>query len=118
MSVLNTLPAPVIQMGLVEKIVEVQQNQPYVQQQVAQESARQALDAAKSRVAGLDQSELGKKVREKSEEQGGGGQRHSRSHSRKDETPAPEDTQGFAAEAEAEPPRTKPWSGYIVNLKI
>lgn len=117
MSVLNTLPAPVIQMGLVEKIVEVQQNQPHVHQQVAQESAKQALNEAKSRVAGLDQSELGKKVREKSEDQGGG-QRHSRSRSREGEPPAPEGTQEFTPEAETETLRTKPWSGYIVNLKI
>lgn len=118
MSVLNTLPAPVLQMGLVEKIVEVQQNQPHVQQQVAQESAKQALNEAKSRIAGLDQSELGKKVREKSEEQSGGGQKRSRSRSREGEPPAPESPQELSPETEPEAPRTKPWSGYIVNLKI
>ena len=116
MSVLNTLPAPVIQMGLVEKLVDVQQNQPHVQQLVAQESAKQALLEAKSRVAGVDNSENGKKVREKSEDQDTRG----RSRSRKRKVTASFSIPDLdeADESEAEAPRTKPWSGHILNIKI
>ena len=50
MSELNMMPVPIVQMGLVEKLVEVEQNQPHVQQLVAQESAKQAMKAEAERV--------------------------------------------------------------------
>lgn len=65
-SVINTLPAPVVQMGYVEKIVEMQQNQPYVQQLVAGESAAQSIRKEKEQVAVMRQGEGSGRVRERS----------------------------------------------------
>lgn len=108
MSVLNTLPAPIIQMGLVEKLVEVQQNQPHVQQQVAQVTARQELKEEQSRVSGLDKSEDSKKVRDREAGQGGEQRRQEKRQASQEDGP----------EAEKEQGKTKPWSGHIVNIKV
>lgn len=109
MSVLSTLPAPIIQMGLVEKIVEVQQNQPAVHQLVAQATTREELRQARSRVSGLDASENGKKVHDR--EAGGRNPGHGGRH-HEDERPGEEQAE------EDESPRTRPWTGHIVNLKV
>ena len=109
MSVLNTLPAPVIQMGLVEKIVEVQQNLPHVQQLVAQTTARESIKEEQSRVAATDGSENSKKVRER--DSGQGGQQRD-PDGRRQGNPAREEGQ------DQDSPRTKPWSGHILNIKI
>lgn len=111
MSVLNTLPAPVIQMGLVEKIVDAQQNQPSVQQVVAQATTRQELKEANSKVSGLETADQGKKVQERDAGQrnsGGSGKRPGRESGAQGEEPAPE----------GENAKTKPWSGHLVNLKV
>lgn len=106
MSVTNTLPAPVIQMGLVEKFVEVNQNQPYVQQLVAQEMAKEALKEQSGRVRETEKPAEGKKVDDR---QGGGNRQDARQM--KDRQP------GGGDDAEDAPP-AKPWAGHILNLKI
>lgn len=108
MSVLNTLPAPVIQMGLVEKLVEAEQNQPYVQQLVAQTTARQELKEARERIAAPENSEESKQIRDREARQGRREQRQSGRQGGKN--PAESD--------EEDAPRTKPWAGHILNIKI
>ena len=112
MTVLSTLPAPVIQMGHVEKIVEVAQNQPQVQQQVAQEAAVQTLREQQRRVAGVVTAKEGKRVRER--EAGGRGRQEAEADRH------PPSGQGRAGDAESGdgPHRENPWAGRIVNLKI
>ena len=116
MSELNMLPVPIVQMGLVEKLVEVEQNQPHVQQLVAQESAKQAMKAEAERVPQVDSSEHGKKIRnrdsgrEKKEQR----QAPGRFSDGKGETQtAPED-----GASEIETATANPWAGKIVNMKV
>ncbi|MDL2316067.1 hypothetical protein LJC59_03185 [Desulfovibrio sp. OttesenSCG-928-A18] len=71
MSVLNTMPTPVIQMTLVEKLVTNEQNHPQVQQQLAGQLALETIKQQDERVSGLENTEHGKKVRERE----GGGRR-------------------------------------------
>ena len=112
MSVLNTLPAPVIQMGLVEKIVDTAQNQPHVQQLVAQEAALQALKAQGERIAGTEVLANSRKVRDREEGQGRQGRDPGRQRADDD---ASEDE---AAQADTSPAQPSPWAGNIVNIKI
>lgn len=113
MSVLNTLPAPVIQMGLVEKIVEVEQNQPHVQQLVAQETARQELREQGERVSLLQTTDPGRRVRERE----GGGQGRPGAHG---ERRAAEQAEDAADEGQTDEGAYKanPWAGHIVDVKI
>lgn len=116
MSVLNTLPAPVIQMGLVEKIVDAQQNQPVVQQLVAQATTRQELKDAQSKVSSLESADSGKKVREREAGQGNANNPDSRADGRgTDGDRRPGDD---APASEPGNARTKPWSGHILNVKV
>jgi hypothetical protein len=113
MTVLSTLPAPVIQMGHVEKIVEVAQNQPQVQQQVAQEAAVQTLREQQRRVAGVDTAKEGQRVRER--EAGGRGRQEAEADRH---SPSGQETGGGDAESGDDPRKGNPWAGRIVNLKI
>lgn len=112
MSVLNTLPAPVVQMGLVEKLVDVEQNQAQVQQQVAQQSAGAALKAQSERIAEVNTAERGKRVRDR--EAGGGGQEQQRQAGQR----RPGEADGEDDSAQAGPHKANPWAGHIVNVKI
>lgn len=116
MSELNMLPVPVIQMGLVEKLVEVEQNQPHVQQLVAQESARQALKAESERVPVVDVTEQGKKIRDRDPEREKKERSQARTRLFADRADA-EDHEDEAA-AEAGSSKGDPWSGQIVNMKV
>lgn len=116
MSELNMMPVPIVQMGLVEKLVEVEQNQPHVQQLVAQESAKQALKAEAERVPQVDSSEQGKKVRNRDSGQ-----------ERKERRQASERDSGGKGEAQTdqedgasgiETATANPWAGKIVNMKV
>lgn len=116
MSDLNMLPVPVVQMGLVEKLVEAEQNQPHVQQLVGQEIARQALKAEAERVPVVDSTEHGQKIRKRE----GRHERKGRQHasSRSSGGPGdPEEADGTAAD-EAASPTSNPWAGQIVNMKV
>lgn len=62
MSVQNPLPISVIQMSYVEKIAEVAQNQPQVQQEVGQEIMRKELQRNASQVAATEKTNSAKKV--------------------------------------------------------
>lgn len=116
MSELNMLPVPIVQMGLVEKLVEVEQNQPHVQQLVAQESAKQAMKAEAERVPQVDASEHGKKIRNRDSNQ-----------EKKERRQTPDRSSGGKGEAqtaaeddasEIETPPANPWAGKIVNMKV
>lgn len=110
MSVLNTLPAPIIQMGHVEKLVEVAQNQSYVQQQVSRDEARKTLKTEAEQVAGTDRSAHGRKVREKEEDEG---RRRQHAGDGKQRSDAEE-----AAEKEERSNKDNPWAGHIVSITI
>lgn len=112
MSVLNTLPAPVIQMGHVEKIIEVEQNQPYVQQLVTQEAAREALKAQGERVSEVEVADRGRKVRER--EAGGNRQQPGGEGQAKREAAG----EGEEASSGSGPGQPNPWAGHLVNVKI
>lgn len=109
MSVLNTLPAPVIQMGHVEKLVEVAQNQSTVQQQISQEEAQKTLKAEAEQVAGTDRSAQGKKVRAKKDEEDGRRQQAGSGGQRDAKKEAPEEENAN---------KGNPWSGHIVSITI
>ena len=126
MSVLNTLPAPVIQMSYVEKIVDQQQNQPHALMQAGQEAAREARKAEAQRIAGTEPTEHGRKVRERNEDRGRGRQNNDETgrrgasqtasqHTAADETELPD--AGHDAD-EPKTPKANPWAGNIVNVKI
>jgi hypothetical protein len=111
MSVLTTLPAPIVQMALVEKIVDEQQNQPHVQQLVSQVTTRQELRARRGKVSALDFSEEMSRIQEGDEEPNlpDKGSRRPKTLSPHDDVPE---------EPEQEQPRTKPWAGHILNIRI
>jgi hypothetical protein len=112
MSEMSLLPVPVIQMGLVEKLAEVEQNQPYVQQIVAQESARQALQAQAERVPATDASEHGKKIQNREPGQEKREQRHRReAGDRRDASSGDDDAEDAMA-------ASNPWTGQILNMKV
>ena len=115
MSVLNTLPAPVVQMGLVEKIVEMEQNHPQVQQLVSQETAAQELKKQSTQVPKIENSEPGKKIRDREAGQQGKKQHASgkKGHAAEEDPSAEEN-----AAPETMPHEANPWAGHIVNVKI
>jgi hypothetical protein len=112
MSVLNTLPAPVIQMALVEKIVDAEQNQVEKREAATRTATRRDLRAKRSQVSAADAAEEKNRIEES------------------DEEPNPDDRHarrggyfGPAEEEESAGPdgksaQTKPWTGHIVNIKI
>lgn len=113
MSVEQGLPLPVVQMGHVEKIVETAQNQPHVQQLVAQELAAAELQRANSQVQKTEVTEAGRKVddrkkeRRKGQQGGDGGRSQARDASGAETDGEEPDRQGMS-----------PWAGHIVNVKI
>ena len=112
MSEMSMLPVPVIQMGLVEKLVEVAQNQPHVQQLVAQELARQAAKAQTEQVPQVDASERGKKIRDRESGQKKREQHHASGQ------PSGEQNEDGQQSAEDGPHTANPWAGQIVNMKV
>ena len=116
MSELNMMPVPIVQMGLVEKLVEVEQNQPHVQQLVAQESAKQALKAEAERVPQVDSSEQGKKVRSRDSSQEKKEQRQASGRFSGGKDGAQTDQEDGASGSETG--TANPWAGKIVNMKI
>jgi hypothetical protein len=113
MTVLSTLPAPVVQMGLVEKIVEVAQNQPQVQQQVAREAAVQTLREQQQRVAGAEEAKQGRRVRERE----AGGKKRQEAGAGRENTPSGQTPPEGAACGDGAR-KSNPWAGNIVNLKV
>ena len=116
MSELNMMPVPIVQMGLVEKLVEVEQNQPHVQQLVAQESAKQAMKAEAERVPQVDSSEHGKKIRNRDSGQEKKERRQASNRSSDGKHEARADQEDGASEIETAP--AYPWDGKIVNMKV
>ncbi|MDR3176576.1 MAG: hypothetical protein LBU06_08605 [Desulfovibrio sp.] len=113
MSIINTLPAPVIQMGHVEKIVELQQNQPYVQQLVARETAVQSLKTEREKVAATPQSVASSRVRERD---GGKGDRRPRQENKARDEDFLDVEARIVPEDEAEA-RSLP-AGSLIDIKI
>lgn len=111
MSVLNTMPAPVIQMGHVEKIVEAVQNQPYVQQLVAQEEAKKTLKAESEQVAVAEKTAQSRKVRDRGEEEGSRQQQHAGP----DGEPGGDKTDSPDEEGRN---KNNPWAGHIVSITV
>ncbi|MDR2489222.1 MAG: hypothetical protein LBD42_07010 [Desulfovibrio sp.] len=108
------LPVPVIQMGLVEKLAEVEQNQPYVQQLVAQENARQALQAEAERVPVTNASEQGKKIRDRNS----GRKKQKRQRSSKQSSDERCAAQSEWDGADTDLAANNPWTGQIVDMKV
>jgi hypothetical protein len=108
-NVVNTLPAPVIQMGYVEKIVEMQQNLPYVQQLAAGEAAVRALEQHREKIEAGTATEPSARVRERDSGQGGGENRPARDG----------ETAGDSASEDGGAANTgRPWSGRLVDITI
>jgi hypothetical protein len=116
MSVLNMLPVPVIQMGLVEKLVEVEQNQAHVQQLVSQESAKLAMKAQAEQVPVVDVAEQNKKIRDRNSEREKKERRKAAGRSFRGRSAAQNDEDDDAAANEQA--KANPWAGQIVNLKV
>ncbi len=118
MSVLNTLPAPVVQMGLVEKIVDQQQNQPHALLQAEQEASREQLKAEAQRIGKSELVEQGRRVRDRGEKQR---EKQPGPEHRGGNRPGQPPAESFAGQESALPeetPPANPWAGNIVNLKI
>ena len=107
MTVDNTHALPVVQMGHVEKLVEVAQNQPHVQQLVAQQTIALELKKQDSQVAKTEKSEKGRRVGNSDEKdrQGQNARSHSQDGSQQEETPPEEEA-------------ASPWVGNNINVKI
>ncbi|MDR2124075.1 MAG: hypothetical protein LBP38_03720 [Desulfovibrio sp.] len=113
MNIVNTLPAPVVQMGHVEKIVEMQQNLPYAQQAALGDAAVRALEREREKIEAGAEAELAAKVRERA---GGRGGRNAGGGSQ----PAPERERG-GGEADEDGGGAKsgrPWSGRLLDITI
>ncbi len=110
MTVDNTLNLPVVQMGHVEKLVEVAQNQPHVQQLVAQQTVAQELKKQESQVPKTENAEKGRRVRDRDgdDRPGSNTRQHAQGNS-----PGKQDS---PPEEEASP--STPWVGHLVNVKI
>ena len=121
MSVLNTLPATVVQMGLVEKIADQQQNQPHALLQASQEASRELLNAERQRIAKSEAMEHGRKVRDRGDDRPG--ERKDRRNSQGNAPSTDNKTATGQLDEElsgggAEAPVANPWAGNIVNMKI
>ncbi|MDR2604977.1 MAG: hypothetical protein LBC55_06475 [Desulfovibrio sp.] len=112
MNVINTLPAPVVQMGHVEKIVEMQQNLPYAQQAATAEEAARSLERAREKIEAGAETESSVKVRKREGGRGGGRGGGSR--------PAPEKEAdgGEAGEDGVGAKSGRPWSGRLLDITI
>ncbi len=108
MTVDNTHALPVVQMGHVEKLVEVAQNQPHVQQLVAQQTIVQELKRQDGQVAKTEKSEKSRRVGNKDvdERQGNYAGNQPQGGSRQEEAPPEEEA------------AASPWVGNIINVKI
>jgi hypothetical protein len=102
------LSLPVVQMGHVEKLVEMSQNQPHAQQLAAQQTIVRELKDQDGRIAETQKAE-NRKVREQDEEESGGStppRDLSRERRRGD------------AQAEQETDPAAPWAGHLVDVKV
>jgi len=108
-------------MGLVQKVVDQQQNQPHALLQAAQEASRELLKAEGQRVAGTEVTSNSRKVRDRGDRQGGGQGGQQDAAGKKSAGP---NVGQDAAEQERfdnndpGPAGASPWAGNIVNVKI
>jgi hypothetical protein len=108
-NIINTLPAPVVQMGYVEKIVEMQQNLPSMQQAAVGEAAVRALDKARETIEAGAETEHAARVRERDAGRDGG--RRQTPDGEAEGRGAPEDGGGGAKSG-------RPWSGCLLDITI
>ena len=108
MSIIETLPVPIVQMGLVEKVAEHLENHPVVQQQVLQTEAERILREQNTQVPKAEGPEKpqGRRVGERGEDPSG---KRGRGH--KEQPPSDK-------QEKEEQPAANPWSGNILNLKV
>ncbi|MDR1360130.1 MAG: hypothetical protein LBJ82_04030 [Deltaproteobacteria bacterium] len=102
------LSLPVVQMGHVEKLVEMSQNQPQAQQLAAQQTIVRELKNQDQRIAETQKTES-QRVREREEQESGGdsAQRDCSQEQRREETPAEQEAEGKA-----------PWAGHLVDVRV
>lgn len=112
MSVLTTLPAPIIQMGHVEKIVEMAQNQPHVHQLINQEEAKKSLQTQSEQVAVTDKTAHGRKVMSKNEEEGHRRQQQAATDERRPDNDHEQECDKEVAKSD------NPWAGNIVRITV
>lgn len=106
----NTLNLPVVQMGHVEKLVEVAQNQPHVQQLVAQQTIAKELRKKDSQVPATEKSEENRRVRDRDDDDRPDKQGKKKQGGSPNEDGSCPDDEASASES--------PWVGNIVNVKI
>ncbi len=104
---------PLVQMGHMEKVVEVAQNHPQVQQQVMQEIAAREIKAEQDAVPEVEDSHKseGAKLRAAEERR----ERREKRQGKRNMPPAEAET---PPTLESSPHDDNPWAGNIVNLKI
>lgn len=115
MSITPLQQIPVVQMGHVEKIVEAVQNQPEVQQAVAQETAKSRLKAQEDQVPRVEKDREAEKLR--TNEDGRNKQNPGREPVKKDQRKAGANQPAPATE-ETPARGDNPFAGHIVNLKV
>ena len=118
MSITSLQQIPLVQMGHVEKIVEVAQNQPLVQQQVSQETAKAELKDQSGQVPKIEKSQESQKLRvERDGKRGqhGAGQQEQARDKKKQDPPGAIPAEQSQAERSA---GDSPWAGHIVNIKV
>ena len=106
----NTLNLPVVQMGHVEKLVEVAQNQPHVQQLVAQQTIAKELKQKETQVPATEKGEKNRRVRDRDDDDRPGRQGKKKQGNPPDADANSPDDEAAACES--------PWVGNIVNVKI
>jgi hypothetical protein len=103
------LSLPVVQMGHVEKLVEMSQNQPHAQQLATQQTIVEELKKQDARIA-KTQKAKNRRVRDRDEEESGNAppRQNLSQERRRGETPAEEEADGAAP----------PWTGRLVDVKV
>jgi hypothetical protein len=105
-------------MGLVEKIVNQQQNQPHALLQAGQEASREFLKAESLRIASTEPSKRNRKVQDQEERQGGGQEQAAGKKSAGPDAEHDATEQNPFDNNESGPSGANPWAGNIVNVKI
>jgi len=105
-------------MGLVEKIVNQQQNQPHALLQAGQEASRELLKAESLRIASTEASKRNRKIGDQEERQGGGQKQTAGKKSAQSDDGHEAAEQNPFDNNESGPSGANPWAGNIVNVKI
>ncbi|SHN68562.1 hypothetical protein [Desulfovibrio litoralis] len=110
---IESLPLIVQQVGYVENIAQAQEHSPAVQQALNHQAALDFLQHQKQQVEGSEESDAGKKVKDK--------QQNKNKHARKKQMAQQVVTHNENDELSENIPETderNPWAGNIINRKI